>query len=272
VNPITDLSGLHALLPVQLDIATERGWGADVVDRWRDLHAILPPLPRGYMVFEDGRLVGTEERDGQQLLPCTEFKDMEGQNEEDPELSAIFPFELFGLDRPERQVAINTFRARLNTWPDAFPMLIAVCAARLGLTREASTCLRAHRNATQRFPSGHTIFFGGRRSVHPCQPDLSGAPWLDSLGEIAMTLQELLVQETPAGVRLAPAWDLDIPVHFRLRTAFAGWVEVKHERPGVTFVKTEKPLAQKDGNRFDEGFLNRGCGRLSHRVGDEGSL
>ena len=265
VNPISDIAGLMAILPPIIELAEKRNWDDHIKKDCEELLSILPELPRGYCIFKNGRIDHFEKRDGQQLLPCAELKDTREMNEEDPELAPIFPFEVFGLDRPELHVAINTYRARLLARPERIgPSQTALFAARLGLVRDAILYLRAHRRQTQCFPSGITRIYGGRRNTNSKHPDLSKTPVLDSLSEIAMTLQEMLLQETPAGVRTLPAWDLEIPVRFRLRTAHAGWVEMIHRRPGDTWTRTEKPIMLRDGNVFNKGdFLERSCGRLA---------
>jgi len=195
VNPITDIAGLMAVLPAVLELAQERGWNDELRQNCEELLRILPPLPRGYWLLKDGRIDHFEPRDRQRLLPCSEMKDTREWNEEDPELAPVFPFEVFGLDRPELHVAINTYRARLNWRPERIgPSQTALYAARLGLSQDANWYLRAHHRQTQGFPSGITRIYGGKRNTHPDHPGLSRTPWLDSLSEIAMTLQEMLIQ------------------------------------------------------------------------------
>ncbi len=238
VNPADQVAGLQAVVPAMVQMAKARGWDPRLLQQWQQLHAILPPLPRGRIRLQNGRFVGMEPT--QELLaPFAELKDPQKHNFEDPELYAVFPFDLFGLDRPELPVAINTFRARLHPQPHWGWSQTAIWAARLGLTEEAVALIKEHRRHGQRFPSG-LCWSPGRH--HPQHPDLPDAPYLDTLGAIAIALQEMLLQETPAGLRVLPAWDLSVPVHFRLRTAAGGWVEVQHHPAKGTSVHTERPV------------------------------
>lgn len=243
VNPADQVSGLHAVLNSLLQIAKERNWDADLQREWEMLRAILPSLPRGRIKIQDGRFVSIEPTNDC-LAPFAKVKDPQKRNVEDPELYCVFPFDLFGLDRTELEVAVNTFYARLHHQPHFGWSQTAIWAARLGLAKDAVALVKEHRHHGQRFPSGLCWSPG---SSHPQHSDLPDAPYLDTLGAIAIALQEMLLQETPKGLRVLPAWDMSIPVQFRLRTAKAGWVTVRHSPDKATEVQTEKPVPYRIG-------------------------
>src|SRR5690606_36963334 len=98
-NPLPEIAGLQCLLPMLLDLPGHLVTEAQR-SRWQRMLGELPPLPVG-------------ERDGRRvLLPAEQFD--RNKNTENPELYAIFPYRRFGLGRPELQLALDTFAARLN--------------------------------------------------------------------------------------------------------------------------------------------------------------
>ncbi|MCM8816297.1 MAG: hypothetical protein NC913_02145, partial [Candidatus Omnitrophica bacterium] len=244
VNPADQISGLRAVVPAMARLAKERCWNYKLQEKWEKLTQILPELPRGKIKFENGQFTGIESSNDY-LAPFEQIKDPVKHNWEDPELYSIFPFDIFGLDRPEIDVAINSFQNRLHKNPHMGWSQTAIWAARLGLVEESISLIKEHIRHAQVFPSGLCWSPGNH---HPKYKDLSDAPYLDSLGAICIALQEMLLQETPKALRILPAWDLSIPVRFRLRTSSAGWVTVNQKRKGDTEIQMDKPVPYKIGS------------------------
>jgi hypothetical protein len=186
-NPAPDIAGLNALterllaLPARLTSVAARL-------RWEELQAILPDLP-----MNDG------------LLTHSETLVAEPQNEENPELYAIFPFRLYGTGKPDLDLARRTFAARrvreTGGWRQD-----AIQAAELGLTEDVRRMVAENfsvHDPQVRFPA----FWG---------PNYDWVPDQDH-GSVAMiALQTMLLQWDGDKIYLLPAWPKDWNVSFRL--------------------------------------------------------
>ncbi len=113
---------------------------------------------------------------------------------------AIYPFGVFGIGKPDYELAKNTFLNRPvpgmgNGWEPA-----AICAARLGLADEAARLVLAHMNHNLRFNNGGwysptSVMFAGM------MPDV---PYFDSPGVSNQAIQEMALQSHDGALRIAP--------------------------------------------------------------------
>jgi hypothetical protein len=193
-NAMPEVAGLHYLtrqlktLPLGLMTADQ----ARLVDH---LAAILPPIP-------------TREVDGKKMLAAAERFEKK-QNVENPELYAVYPFRLFGIGKPDIDLAIRALDARTDRghfgWrqDDIFMAL-------LGLTDQVKSGLveRASRwNEKRRFPA----FWG---------PNYDWTPDQDHGGVLTKTLQVMLLQCEDKQIRMLPAWPSDWDVTFKLHAPY----------------------------------------------------
>jgi alpha-L-fucosidase 2 len=98
-NPAPDIAGLHAVLGRMIKLP------ADLADdktrlQWQKFYDELPALPT---VNDNGKTL---------LLPYTGPQTAKSFNSENPELYAIYPFRIYGLGKPDLDIAVNTFNAR----------------------------------------------------------------------------------------------------------------------------------------------------------------
>ena len=202
-NPLPDVAGLRFVLqgllalPEQLTTAADRA-------RWKTLLAQVPPVPVG-------------ERNGkQQLVAFEEGQKAGSHNSENPELYAVYPFRLFGLGRPDFNIALNAFAARkvksAGCWSQD-----AAQAALLGDAETAKKDVIKHltnKDQRYRFPAfwakGHDY-----------------APDEDNGGNGLHGLQLMLVQFDGAKIRLLPAWPKDWSCQFKLHAPMQTTVEGK---------------------------------------------
>ncbi|NLF57098.1 MAG: hypothetical protein GX580_05630 [Candidatus Hydrogenedens sp.] len=190
VNDTPSLAGLRAVLPRLLALP-EGAIGEEMRLRWTRMLGEVPELP-------------TETRRGaERILPAETFK-MRG-NVENPELYPVFPFRLFGVDKPGLELARHTYNLRVekafNGWQQT-----AIQAALLGLADEARTMLVANvknKHAGSRFPA----FWG---------PNYDWVPDQDQAGNIFNTVQTMLMQADGKKILLFPAWPRDWEVAFKL--------------------------------------------------------
>ncbi|MDF2671316.1 MAG: hypothetical protein K0R67_3622, partial [Paenibacillus sp.] len=139
-NPSPDIAGLSMLLSRLLALPSDALTVRQRED-WTRLLDELPELPKG-------------EREGlQTLLPAQQYG--EPRNHENPELYAVYPFRMFGIGRPELELARDTFRTRRVQKTGGW-FQDAVQAACLGDTETAKTCVVSNfsnRFSGSRFPA-----------------------------------------------------------------------------------------------------------------------
>ncbi len=189
-NPLPDIAGLMFVLPRLLQLPHELTT-AQQRQRWQRMMSELPPLPRGK---HDGKDV---------LLPAEKFDEL--KNVENPELYAVFPFRLFGVDKPRLEVAQNTYHARLQKGSAGWQQ-DPIQAAYLGMAHDAAEIVAARfaaKHPGSRFPG----FWG---------PNFDWVPDQDHATVAMIALQAMLLQADGSRLLLFPAWPKDWDVDFKL--------------------------------------------------------
>lgn len=162
---------------------------------WKEMLSHMPPLPFREM---EGHKV---------IAPAETFERL--MNVEINQLYPVFPYDMYGLGRPDLEVARDTWRYgidqprwqknRHESWHQD-----AIFCARLGLLPEARDLVwRKLQNGKHRFPA----FFG---PGHDWTPDHN---W-GGTGMIA--LQEMLMQDVGDSILILPCWPKDWNVSFKL--------------------------------------------------------
>ena len=220
IDPLPPIAGLkHVLrglsaLPKNLTTKTQRA-------AWRTIAKALPDLPTG------------ESRGKTVLTPAAEILE-EARNSETPELYAIFPYRLYGVGKPDLDLAVQTFKQRKvrgNTGWRQDDMQAAV----LGLTGEARRRLSDRmslKHPGSRFPA----FWG---------PNFDWIPDQDHGGNALMTLQCMLIQADGRRIHLLPTWPKDWNVEFKLHAPYKTIVEGAYVDGELTNVKVT-PESRKD--------------------------
>ena len=190
INPLPEIAGLRFLLPRLLALPpglTSPGQRA----RWQQMLDELPPLP---VAEVNGVAV---------LRPAESFS--RKSNSENTELYAVFPYRLFGVGRPDLDLARATYDRRENRHNHGWCQ-DSIQAACLGLGEEAARLVAARAaqtNAAYRFP----VMWG---------PNFDWIPDQDHGNNILTTLQYMLLQSDGAIIRLLPAWPKNWDVSFKL--------------------------------------------------------
>jgi alpha-L-fucosidase 2 len=190
-NAMPEVAGLHHLVKVSKTLPAE-SLPASFMSLLTRLEAKLPPIP-------------TREIDGVRMLaPAERFANK--QNVENPELYAVYPFRLYGLGKPDIELAVRALDRREDKghfgWrqDDIFMALLGLTdQARKGLVERASQWDKRHR-----FPA----FWG---------PNYDWTPDQDHGGVLMKTLQLMLVQCEDKDMRLLPAWPTGWDADFKLR-------------------------------------------------------
>jgi hypothetical protein len=138
------------------------------------------------------------------LAPARTYK-LEGWNHENADLYAVWPFRLYGMGRPDLEVARTAYRTRRYSVDNGWGY-DGNAAALLGLTDEAARILTEHcRNShpAYRFPA-------------TWGPNYDWLPDQTHGGNLMESAQLMLVQPVGRRILLLPAWPPGWDVSFRL--------------------------------------------------------
>lgn len=182
----------------------------------------IPPLPMRTMA------------DHRTIAPAETFDRI--QNVEIPQLYPVFPYDQYGLGRPDLQVAIDTWRYGVETpaqknfisWHQD-----AIFCARLGLTDEAKAItIRKLDDSGRRM----TTFWG---PGHDWVPDHNWG------GSGMIGLQEMLLQAVDDTIRVFPAWPQEWDVDFRLHAPRETIVEGSLRGGRIVKLTTDPPAPER---------------------------
>ena len=193
-NAMPEVAGLHHLVKMAKTLPAA-SLPEDFKGLTARLEAKLPPIP-------------TREIDGQRMLaPAARFA--KKQNVENAELYAVYPFRLFGIGKPDIELAVRALDRREDRghfgWrqDDIFMALLGLTEqARKGLVERAGKW-----DARHLFPA----FWG---------PNYDWTPDQDHGGVLMKTLQLMLLQCEDKTIRLLPAWPAGWDVDFKLRAPY----------------------------------------------------
>ena len=185
----------------------------------------LLELPESYLT-EDKR---KHWKDVLRRIPPIAFREKEGyttispawtwgriNNQEIPQLYPVYPWGMYGIGRPDLDIAINTWKYGTDlpiqknyvSWHQD-----AIFCARLGLTEEAAAVtIKKLKDSERRFPT----FWG---PGHDWVPDHNWG------GSGMIGLQEMLMQTVDDKIYLFPAWPKNWDVSFKLHAPFNTTVE-----------------------------------------------
>ena len=223
VNPMPEIAGLRFVLPKLLVLPTDL-ISHQLREQWTRLLAEVPELP-------------TRQIDDQVVLsPASEIGPK--NNQENPELYAIFPYRLFGVSKPHIELARQAFTHRQHRGSHGWYQ-DDTQAAFLGETDQAYNYIvnRFRQNHPQsRFPA----FWG---------PNFDWLPDQTHGGNGMMALQTMLMQTEDQKIILFPAWPQNWNVAFKLHAPLNTIIEGvynnrKLEHLSVTPEARFKDLAQ----------------------------
>jgi hypothetical protein len=202
-DPAPDIAGLRAITTRMLALPEDLTGAKQRAD-WKRLQSELPDLPKGV------------KNDQEVLSPYTGPQTAKPRNLENPELYAVYPFRLYGLGKPDLQLAVNTFNARKfkdkGCWVQD-----PIQAAMLGMAEVAKTYVSY--NLTRKDPGQKFPAFWAQG--HDYTPDE------DNGGNGENGLQEMLMQADGRKILLLPAWPNEWDVDFKLNAPYNTTVEGK---------------------------------------------
>ena len=219
VNPMPEIAGLRFILPRLLALPKTVTTEAQRT-RWTRILKEMPPLP-------------VAEVNGVKLLrPSGSFKG--GNYSENPELYAVFPYRLFGVGKPDLDMARATYDKRVNRHNFGWCQ-DSIQAACLGLGDEAGRQVadRAKRiNGGYRFPAMWTGF--------------DSIPDQDHGVNILTTLQCMLLQSDGNKLYVLPAWPKSWNVSFKLHAPSNTTVEGVFKAGKLEQLKVTPESRRKD--------------------------
>ncbi|MDP4208535.1 MAG: DUF5703 domain-containing protein [Bacteroidota bacterium] len=200
-NAVPTISGLKTVLIRMLELPDTYA-SAEKREQWKALLQRIPPL-------------SFREIDGHKMIaPAKTWERI--NNDEKPQLYPVFPYGIYGIGKPDLDVAINTWKYD--------PQIIksrdyvswnqdGIFCARLGLTDEAADiAIKKLQDSPRRFP---TFWGPGRDWV----PDHNWG------GSGMIGLQEMLMQTDGRKIFLFPAWPKKWDVTFKLHAPYNTTVE-----------------------------------------------
>ncbi|WP_254412398.1 DUF5703 domain-containing protein [Dyadobacter diqingensis] len=171
-------------------------------DRWAVMLTRIPPIP--FQQF-DGKKT---------LAPAVAWARV--QNSETPQLYPVFPWGIYGVGKPDLDVAVNTYK--LDPHAVKFRSHVgwrqySIFAARLGLVDEAADLTKEKfKDSRHRFPT----FWG---------PGFDWTPDHNWGGSAMSGLQEMIMQVHDKKIYLLPAWPKNWNAKFKLHAPYNTTVE-----------------------------------------------
>lgn len=240
-NATSTIAALKVILERLLELP---GLSADQRERWTAISKRIPPI--------NFREIG-----GKKLISPAKIWERIN-NSEVPQLYPVYPWRIYGVERPDLDIAINTY---FND-PDALSFRSHVgwkqdniFAACLGLTDEASrlTLLKMG-DGPCRFPA----FWG---------PGFDWTPDHNWGGSGMIGLQEMLLQTVGDSILLFPAWPSEWDVHFKLHAPGQTVIEAELKNGKLEMLNVIPESRRKDVILYNQNFSSRKAGIYLNQVG-----
>jgi hypothetical protein len=158
-------------------------------------------------------------------------------NVEIPQLYPVFPWGIFGLTKPNLNMAIDTWKYGVDTAPQKNYISWhqdAIFCARMGLVDEAAKItIQKLKDSDRRYPT----FWG---PGHDWAPDHNWG------GSGMIGLQEMLLQTPGKDILLFPAWPKKWDVDFKLRAPYNTIIEGSYKNGKLIKLKVLPEARRKD--------------------------
>lgn len=202
-NPVDVISALKVVLPRMLELP-DNYVNLEEKEYYKSFLSRVPDIP-------------FDEKEGLKVIKPAESWEYVA-NQEIPELYPVFPYGIYGLNKPGLDFAINTWNVgeshEKKKWTLSWSQ-VGIFAARLGLIEETSQFIvNKMKDSGRRFPA----FWG------------PGADWVPDFnhgGSGMINLQEMLMQTNGQEIHLFPAWPKGWDVKFKLHAPFNTTVEAE---------------------------------------------
>ncbi|MEI6142143.1 MAG: DUF5703 domain-containing protein [Mariniphaga sp.] len=200
-NSTSTIAGLQTVLGRLLELP-DKYLSSEKRKHWEEMLKSIPPI-------------AFREKDGHKTIsPAWTWARI--NNQEIPQLYPVYPWGMYGIGKPDLEVAINTWKYGTDipiqknhiSWHQD-----AIFCARLGLTDEAAAItIKKLQDSERRYPT----FWG---PGHDYVPDHNWG------GSGMIGLQEMLMQTDNKKIYLFPAWPKSWDVSFKLHAPYQTTVE-----------------------------------------------
>jgi LEA14-like dessication related protein len=221
-NSTSTIAGLQTVL-TRLLVLPEKYLSSEKRKHWEAMLKTIPPI-------------AFREKEGHKTIsPAWTWARI--NNLEIPQLYPVYPWGMYGIGRPDLEVAINTWKYGTDlpiqknhiSWHQD-----AIFCARLGLTDEAAAIsLKKLQVSERRFPT----FWG---PGHDWVPDHNWG------GSGMIGLQEMLMQTVDKKIYLFPAWPKNWDVSFKLHAPYQTTVEGSLKEGKVVWLKVMPETRKND--------------------------
>ena len=222
-NPTDAIAGLKAVLSRLVELP-ERYVPATKRRQYKAMLGRVPPLP---MTTKQGRRV---------IAPAESWERY--QCGELTMLYPVFPFELYGIGRPDLPLAVDTWQTAPSSRREKDFICWApgnIMTARLGLTAEAKDyAIKKFTCKSRRFGAFFEV------------TDYDQIPDVDHGGTGMIGLQDMLLQPVGKKLHLLPSWPPDWDVDFKLHAPRQTTVEAKVRGGKVQQLTVTPPARRND--------------------------
>lgn len=209
-DPTTDLAARRTLYAATMAAATVLREEPELVGRMREELERIPELPRVDVNRPEELLAAADDAGGSDVIAPSYEPGAAIHNVENIGLEPVWPYEVIGGDSPLLALARRTYAARPNKGKIDWSY-DAVQAARLGLGEEVRAMLVSITKANQKYVNGFAKWGGNGKEFY-----------VEQAANVALGLQEALVQEVDGVIWIAPAvpaeWNFDGSVSVQDRT------------------------------------------------------
>jgi hypothetical protein len=219
VAGLNDVSARLCALPETLTSPEQRKF-------FTHMKAAAPVIP-----IEDAQLDGKTVR----RIAVAQKYNPQRSNDENPELFPIWPFRIFGIDRPMLEEARNAYQLR-GDHNDVGWGYDSNAAALLGMTDEAARIMKvklANSNAAYRWPA-------------TWGPNFDWSPDQCHGGNLMASINYMLLQHSGDKILLLPAWPKDWDVSFKLHAPRQTTVELVYRGGKIEKLEVHPPERRKD--------------------------
>ncbi|MCB0535608.1 MAG: hypothetical protein KDD14_25610, partial [Saprospiraceae bacterium] len=221
-NATSTIAALKTVTEALLDLP-EQYLDEKKREKWQAFLQRIPPIP--FAEFDGHKTIA----------PARLWERV--NNTEAPQLYPVYPWGIYGIGKPDLEVAVNTYIYD----PDVVKFRDYVSwkqynifAARLGLTDEAKKwALLKLQDSGRRFPA----FWG---------PGFDWVPDHNWGGSGMIGLQEMLLQTNDDTIYLFPAWPKEWDVHFKLNAPHNTQIEAELKNGAVNIIRVEPETRRKD--------------------------
>jgi len=208
-NPVTTICALKSVINNLLKLSDDY-LSTERKKYYEEFLKRIPPIP--YRIKNERKTIAPAER----------YERI--NNIEIPQLYPVFPYDFFGIGKPNLDIAINTWRYGIDK-PEQKNYISwhqdGIFCARLGLTEEAKNItIKKFSNGNFRFP----VFWG---PGHDWVPDHNWG------GSAMIGLQEMLLQTKDSIIYLLPSWPEEWDVHFKLYAPYNTIIECVYKNKKI---------------------------------------